>query len=359
VDTHVHLPQYPARGRYGADLLDWLNQVIFPLEASFTPHAARLLAPKFFRALLANGTTTAAIYCSVQEESTDAVFHAAEESGVRAIIGKVMMDRNSPETLIESTEASLRASHRLCERWHGKAGGRLRYAFSPRFALSCTRELMRDAAVLARETGAHLQTHISENQTEVEQVHQTFPEAETYTDVYASAGLLTSKTVLAHGVYLSDAERALIKNAGSSIAHCPTSNLFLHSGLMPLRETLAQGVPTGLGSDVAGGPTLSLFSVMRSAVYSDVARSLTACPAGDPITPPTAFYLATLGGAKALGLGDDTGSLEPGKQADFIVVEGAETSDPSELISQLVFTGEELTIERTYVAGRLCYKKSE
>jgi guanine deaminase len=344
-----------------------LNTYIFPAEEHFTPEKANLICPVFFRDLLENGITTAAIYCSVQKESTDVAFGWAEKIGNRAIIGKVMMDRNAPSSLVEDTDSSIRESEEVCRRWHGVDDGRLLYAFTPRFAPTCSRELMESAGACARERGAYIQTHLAENQDELQWVMKLFPEAANYTDVYRRAGLLSSKSVLAHAIYLAAPEREALAETGSCLSHCPTSNLFLKSGLMPLYELMNMGLRIGLGSDVAGGPTLSPFAVMRGAIYVHNARKFVQDSCAEDITPATALYLATLGGAEALHLEDRIGSLDPGKEGDFVVIDAAKLSPVAPefngiqrkdaLLSRLVFRGDDRIVEQTYVRGKLLHDR--
>ncbi len=367
VDTHTHLPQYPVAGLHGKQLLDWLDSFIYPAERNFTPRAAARLAPVFFARLLSCGVTTAAVYCSVRKESTRIAFRAAKRSGIRAIIGKAMMDRNVPRFLCETTDGSLRASEELCREWNGAERGRLMYAFTPRFAPSCSAVLMREAARMARANGVHIQTHLAENRAEVEWVRKLFPKAASYAHVYESAGMLTPKTILAHCIYLGARERSLIAHNGCGVAHCPASNLFLKSGMMPLREMLDSGLRIGLGSDVAGGPTLDPFAAMRAAIYVASARAFASGvrARARAIDVSTAFFLATMGGAAALGLERVTGNLAPGKDADFVVInpevfDGGrgvypEVDSADAILSRLVFLGDERAVEMTYVRGRRCY----
>lgn len=365
VDAHTHLPQYPAIGLYGKRLLDWLNSYIFPAEGKFTPAEADRLCPIFFDRLLANGVVTAAIYSSVRLDSTWKIFEWAEAKGIRAIIGKAMMDRNSPDYLLEETGDSIAGSRELCERWHGRDGGRLLYAYTPRFAGSCSRELMAAAGALAREHDAYVQTHLSENLEAIKWVRGLFPEARNYTEIYARAGLLGRKTLLAHAIHIDRDEQALLAQADTALVHCPTSNLFLRSGLMRLADLLSAGYRLALGSDVAGGPTLSPFSVMRASIHVHNARRLLLEDTPCEVTPAVALYLATLGGATALGLDAVTGSLEAGKDADFVVLDatalGAAAADSAadldRLLSRLVFVADDRIVERTYVRGRLCYER--
>ncbi len=371
VDAHVHLPQYPAAGLYGRDLLDWLRSYIFPVERRFTPAVADTLCPLFFDRLLANGVTTAAICSSSSAASTDKVFEWAREKHVRAIIGKVMMDRNVPSDLADrSAELAIEESNELCNKWHQKDADRLLYyAFTPRFAPACSWELLRAVGRLSHDledSGVYVQTHLSESRNEVAWVRELFPDTQDYTDVYEKAGLLGPKTLLAHAIYLGARERSALLDAQATLVHCPTSNLFLKSGLMPMSELMQMKHKLALGSDVAGGPTLSPFSVMRSAIYVHSARQFLHLDTGADITPATVFYLATLGGARALGLDTITGNLEPGKDADFVVLDLSSLQDPgcdstakglAILLSRIVFLGNDRMVERTYVKGRLCYKR--
>jgi guanine deaminase len=325
VDTHVHLPQFAIMGKGSGELLPWLNTYTYPEESRFAdPEYARRITQDFFAALLANGTTTAAIYSSVHEEATDIAFSVAREKGLRAFIGKVMMDRNSPTILEERTEDSIAASVRLFEKWEGADGGRLRYVFTPRFAGSCSMRLMKRVGEIANEHGAFVQSHLSENKDEVEWIGRLFPELPSYTSVYDSAGLLSERSIMAHGIHLSAEEIRLLVQRRTNVAFCPYSNLTLRSGTMPYRTLRDAGLTISLGTDVAGGPSLSMLEQMTQA--EDAAK----------ITHEEAIYLATLAGAKALGLSNRIGSLEPGKDADFVVVDGG-------------------SIDQVYVRGKLVY----
>ena len=325
VDLHVHLPQVPHAGLgFGTPLLDWLRRYVFPLEHDFTEAVAEVVAPAAYRAMAAAGTTTAVMYGAVYEPSLDAAFRAAEAHGIRAVIGKVMMDRLTYDETRRPSEVldlSLRQSADLCDRWHMRDNGRLRYAFTPRFAVSCSAEMLRDSAALANETGAYWQTHLAEDAAEIAEVARLFPEARDYLDVYDRAGGLGPRTILAHGIHLSEREITRLAESGSHLAHCPASNLFLSSGIMPLGRYLEAGVSVGLGSDVAGGPDLSLFGAMRVGGYvQNALRVATGDPR--PILDPFGWLrLASFEGARALGLEAEIGSIEAGKEADLIAVD--------------------------------------
>ena len=236
IDLHAHVPQYPAVARGTSDLLPWLRQHIFPLEREFTGPRGRREAAAFFAELAKQGTTTAMLYTAIYEDSCEAAFEAAAKSGLRVIMGKMMMDVGSYGALQPSKimSVSLHESERLCRKWHGAAAGLIEYAVSPRFAVSCSEKLMRAAAELAASTGAYIQTHLAENLGEIEKVRHQFTWAQDYTDVYDKCGLLTPRTVLGHCIHLSQRERETLAARGANVAHCPTANLFLQSGILPL-----------------------------------------------------------------------------------------------------------------------------
>jgi len=365
IDLHAHLPQLPNAGLgAGLELMPWLARYVFPLERSFDVETARRLAPLAYRALAAAGTTTAVLYGAVYEDSLDACFAAAEAHGIRVVMGKVMMDRLRYDATIEDSEVldvSLAQSQRLIERWHGRDDGRLQYAVTPRFAVSCSADMLRESAALARATGAYWQTHLAEDRNEIEQVRRLFPEALDYTDVYERAGGLGPRSILAHAVHLSPREIGRLAETGSRIAHCPSSNLFLASGAMPLSRYLEAGLVVGLGSDVAGGPELSMFSVMRAGAYTQSGLRTMLGETLPSLLPADWLRLATLDGARALGLEERIGSLEAGKEADFIVVDprttdplpGGPADDPSEIVSRLIFRNRPEMIRGAWVRGRL------
>jgi guanine deaminase len=377
VDLHAHLPQVPNAGLgYALPLLDWLDWLTFPTERSWAdPALAERLAPAIFRAFAAAGTTTVLAYGVVYEAAMDATFRAAEAHGIRAILGKVMMDRLTYDETIEPAtilDRTLRESADLAGRWHGAGEGRLGYAVTPRFAVSCTAELLAASARLAGELGCWWQSHVSEDPGEIAEVARLFPEARDYVDVYDRAGALGPRSILAHAVHLSAREAGRLAATATPIAHCPTSNLFLGAGVMPLAERLADGLTVGLGSDVAGGPELSLFGVMRTGAYAQQARrTLGSEPDAVPgpgrvgLGPLDWLRLATLGGAQALGLDGAIGSIEAGKEADLIAVDPRRTApldpeldavelleDPALLASRLIFRSHPDMVRAAWVRGR-------
>ncbi len=364
VDTHVHLPQVPAAGLgAGMDLLAWLERYVFPLEHDFDVPTAQALAPQVYRAMAAAGTTTFAGYGAIWADSLDACFRAAEAHGIRATLGKVMMDRVSYDDHLapaQRLETSLRQSAELCERWHGAADGRLRYAFTPRFAVCCSADLLRESASLADHYGTTWQTHVSEDTREVATVAELFPEARDYLDVYDRAGGLGPRALLAHAIHLSVREVERLVQAGPAVAHCPVSNMFIRSGVMPLARYRAAGIRVGLGTDVAGAPELSVVTQMREGFYQQNSRHTME---RETPPPPGLFdwlRLGTLGGAEALGLDSVIGSLEVGKEADLIAVDveagrppgAGPCGDVDEVVSRLIFRERPGMVQAAWVRGR-------
>jgi guanine deaminase len=372
IDLHTHAPQYPAVARGTSELLPWLRQYIFPLEREFTGPRGRREAAAFIAELARHGTTTAMLYTAVFEDSCDAIFQAAAEKGLRAFIGKMMMDVGSygPHQPSKILSISLAETERLIKKWHGANDGLIEYAVSPRFAVSCSEKLMRRAGELANEYGTYIQTHLAENREEIEKVRNLFPDAQDYTDVYARCGLLGPRTVLGHCLHLSPREHEVIAAAGAAVAHCPTANLFLRSGILPLDTVRAAGIRVGLGSDVAAGAELNLWRVMRAAVESQTARSFYE-PAVAALTPAGALHLATQGAATALGRGRALGSFEIGKEADFTVMDlggllpyrksskGTNDLAVEDVVSLCVYRGGPETVVETFVRGRSVYRAPE
>jgi guanine deaminase len=359
IDTHLHAPQLEMIGSYGGHLLEWLNRYTFPTEAKFAdPEHARRVAKALFSELLRNGTLCALIFSTIHAEATDVFFMEAERSGFRGIIGKTMMDRNAPDFLLERPRDSYEKSRVLLQKWHGR--GLLRYAVTPRFAPTSTPDLLEAAGALKKEfPDVYVQTHISENKNEVEWVHELFRDAE-YADVYDGYGLLSDRTVLAHGVHLTEEELDLLHRRRSRIAHCPNSNLFLGSGLFPLHHVLEAGVIVGLGTDIGAGTTPSMFTAMADAYKVQQVQ-------GVSLSPYHLWYMATLGGARALSLDAETGSLESGKSADFLVLDLKATplialrseraSSIEDLLAGLIFMGDDRAVSQAFIAGREVWRR--
>jgi guanine deaminase len=331
IDCHVHFPQLDIIGSFGAQLLDWLNQYAFPVEEQFAdPDHAREVANVFVDELLRNGTTTALVFGTVHAHSADAIFEAAEARDMRLIAGKVLMDSNCPEALRDDPESGYAESKALIERWHGK--GRLGYAITPRFALTSSPEQLRAAGKLAREyPDVWIHTHLAENMDEVEELARLFPDSRSYLDVYDEFELLRERAVFAHCLYMDDEDRSRMASKGGAAAFCPTSNLFLGSGLFDLAAIRAAGIRCGLGTDVGGGTSLSLLNTASEA-YKVLHLQ------DQPLHAIRALYLATLGAAEALYLDDKIGNFEKGKEADFVVLD---------------FEGSSLTARRTAAANTI------
>lgn len=360
VDTHCHVGQARAANLRYSQLLPWLNKVVFPLEIAYTKEVAAVEAPKFFEQLLSFGTTTAGTYVTVSEQATDQVFKAAQKSGIRGVIGKVMMDRFSPDGLLEDTDESLASSIRLCEKWNNKELGRLRYAFTPRFALTCSKELMEESGKAAKSLDAHVMTHVAENLDEIKRAKELFPNYRSYLDIYDSLGLLGQKTILAHAIHMDQTDWDVVKERGAGIAHCPTSNLLLESGILDLTNPMIRNIGVGLGSDIGAGSEPALAMVAASAVTSQSARKVLG-KSHRNISAQLALYLLTLGGAKAMGLDRTIGNLEKEKEADFLIVdprpclplhEWTEKSDLKSLIWAIILRFRPKAIEKVYVKGK-------
>jgi guanine deaminase len=362
IDTHLHAPQLEMIGSYGGHLLEWLETWTFPTELKFAdPAHADRIAEALFRELLRNGTTTALIFSTTHTAATESFFRAAENRGFRAIIGKTLMDRNAPAGLLEPPQKAFEESQKLIDAWHRR--GRLRYAVTPRFAPTCTPEMLEAAGELVRRNpGVSVHTHISENTAEMAWVRQLFPDLASYAAVYDHFGLLTDRTVLAHGVHLSDQELELLAARGTAISHCPNSNLFLGSGLFPLQRVSGHGVRVGLGSDIGAGTTPSILGAMGDAYKVQQVRNVS-------LSPIHLWYLGTLGGARALSLDQVTGSLERGKDADFVVLDlkgtpllalrSERAGGITDLLAGLIFIGDDRMVARTYIGGAEVYRREE
>ncbi len=347
VDAHVHLPQVDVRGRYGLGLLGWLERFIYPAEARFAdPDHAAAVAERFFAALAGAGVGSAAVFTTVHPAAAECAFRAAEASGLRVVMGKVLMDRNAPPELLEPAAEGIAASLALAERWEGAAGGRLHTAITPRFAPTCTTDLLDRAGRAARESGLRVQTHLAEQPEEIAAVRELFPDAADYLEVYERAGLVHDRTILAHAVHCDDAAFGRIAGSAAAVACCPTSNAFLGSGRFPLARAESAGVTVGTGSDVGAGPQLSPLDVLRHLAYLD----------GRP-PPAELLFRGTIAGARALGLESVTGRLEPGLAADLVLLEppACAAGDPLERFAQCVFLGPETRVVATIVEGRIVY----
>ena len=361
IDTHIHFPQTEMVGAYGEQLLSWLNTYTFPTEIQFKDKAYASEIAKFFvNELLKNGTTTALVFCTVHPESVDALFEAAEQHQMRLIAGKVMMDRHAPEALCDSADSSYDDSKALIEKWHGQ--GRALYAITPRFAPTSTPEQLERAGQLKAEyPDVYVHTHLSENKDEIAWVKDLFPAQKGYLDVYHHYGLTGQRSVFAHCVHLEDAEWQCMHETDSAIAFCPTSNLFLGSGLFPLNKTWQQQVKVGLGTDVGAGTSFSLLQTVNEAYKVQQLQ-------GDKLSAYESLYHATLGGAKALDLDDKLGNFNVGKEADFVVLNIKPTAlqqlrqSRSKSLEDSLFAlftmGDDRNVEATYIYGQKAYSQN-
>jgi len=314
IDTHAHYPQTEMIASFGERLLGWLETYAFPTEAKFSDlEYASKQAEFFLDQLLSNGTTTALVFGTVHPESVEAFFEKAQEKSLRMICGKVLMDRNAPDNLQDTAQGGIDESRALIEKWHGN--GRLQYAITPRFAPTSSDEQLKLAGeLLAEHPGVYMHTHLAENKDEVAWVKSLFPDCEKYLDVYAKYGLLGRRSLFAHSIYLSEEEWQMMSDHDSAVAHCPTSNLFIGSGLFDLEQAEKFDIKVGMGTDVGGGTSFSLLQTLNEGYKVQQLK-------GHTLTPLKSFYLATLGGARALDLDDKIGSFKVGCEADFVVLD--------------------------------------
>jgi guanine deaminase len=364
IDTHVHSPQLDVIASYGTELLDWLHTYTFPAERAWgDPMVAATGSALFLDALLAHGTTAAVVFPTVHKTSADALFEAAHQRGMRLIAGKVLMDRHAPDGLRDDVAGAERDCIDLIQRWHGR--GRNAYAVTVRFAPTSTPEQLAMAGALCRaDPTLYLQTHVAENRDEVRWVAELFPQARSYLDVYAGAGLLHPRSVLAHGIWLNADDRAALRDAGSQIAFCPSSNLFLGSGLFDWPATAAAGVQVSVASDVGGGTSLSMQRTLADGykVQASLGKGT-----GHDLSAWYALHAATRGAAQALHLGHEIGLLEPGLVADLCLwdwsvgaVDGRRQQvarDLHEKVFAWMLLADERHLVRTWVAGKPLYER--
>jgi len=358
IDTHLHFPQMQVIGSFGTKLLDWLNTYTFVEEQKFAdPVHCQRIANEFFDALTRHGTTTAVAYCSVHKTSAEVFFIEAEKRNLRMIAGKVMMDRNAPQALCDTPQSSYDDSKSLIEKWQGR--GRNSYAITPRFAITSTPTQLEMAQALMQEfPDCYMQTHLSENDEEIEFTKQLYQSARDYLDVYQMYDLLGPKSLFGHCIHLSERERQAMGETGSVAVFCPTSNLFLGSGLYDfdgLRET---GVRTSVATDIGGGTSYSMLKTLDEAYKVLQLRN-------QVLSPLHSFYMMTLGNARALSMSDKIGTLEPGSEADIVVLDACSTPamalrmETVKTLSEELFVlqtmGDDRAIASVYVAGQECH----
>lgn len=359
IDAHVHYPQTDRIASHGEQLLDWLEKHIFPAEKAFVDRAhADAVAAFFLDELLRNGTTSALVYPTVHEQSVDGLFEAALERRMRIVSGKVLMDLG-PEGLRDTVASGRAETEALIRRWRGR--GRLGYAVTPRFALASSDAQLADAgALLAEHPDVLMHTHLSENVDEVAAVADRFPDTADYLDAYDRFGLVTSRSVFAHGIHLSDRSCARLHESGAGIAVCPSSNLFLGSGFFDFAQADRHRVHLGLGSDIGAGTSFSLLHTAGLAYQAALMK-------GERLDPFRALYLATAGSAALLHIGDKVGALEPGQEADFVVLDPAATpllarrthgATLAERLFALQILGDDRAVARTYVLGECAWQRA-
>ncbi|MCK4204367.1 guanine deaminase [Brucella pituitosa] len=355
IDTHIHYPQTQVVASYAANLLEWLNTYTFVAEQKFADEQhAEFIAERFLDELIRHGTTTAVAYCSVHPQSVDAYFRASQHRNMRMLGGKVMMDRNAPPALCDTAQSGYDDSKQLIARWHGK--DRLDYVITPRFAITSTPEQLEASQALAREhPECFIQTHLSENHEEIEFTKSLYPDAPDYLGIYEHYGLLGSKTLLGHSIHLEEREVQVLAETGSVAVFCPTSNLFLGSGLFDRDRLKASGVRMAVATDVGGGTSFSMLRTMDEGYKVLQLR-------GSRLNPFQSFYMMTLGNARALSMEDKIGTLDEGTEADIVVLDSAATS-PMRLrmaagatLEQELFllqtVGDDRAIVETYIAGK-------
>ena len=363
IDTHVHCPQLDVIASYGSELLDWLNTYTFPAERRYAdPDVSRDGARRFVNALWAHGTTSAVVFPTVHKVSAEALFEVAAASRMRMVTGKVLMNRHAPDGLRDDVDQAERDCIDLIDRWHGKQ--RQGFAVTVRFAPTSTLDQLAMAGRLCQTyAGTFMQTHVAENRDEVKWVAELFPDARSYLDVYDRDGLLGPRAVLAHGIWLDERDRAVIRERGAQIAHSPSSNLFLGSGLFDWATMQREGVHVSLASDVGGGTSLSMWRNMGDAYKIQALQ-------GTRLTAWKALHTATAGAASHLGLADEIGSIEPGRMADLCAWHWAHGDVAThrhglahaggklhERVFTLMTLGDERNLAATLVAGRVVFSQ--
>jgi guanine deaminase len=362
LDSHVHFPQTPMIAAFGEQLLDWLNKYTFPTERRYADKAfAASVAKVFLQECLRNGITTSCVYCTVFPQSVDALFEEAERLGMRLAAGKVLMNRNAPDYLLDTTQSGYDDSKALIRAWHGR--GRLMYAITPRFAPTSTADQLQSAGELWNEfPDCYMQTHVSENLDEVAWVKSLFPDRKGYLDVYDHHALCRPRAVFGHGIHLDEDELHTLHRTGSAISHCPTSNFFLGSGYLDVFKAQDRSRPArvGLGTDLGAGTSFSILATLNEAYKAAQLN-------GRKLTAGHAYYLATRGTARAMYIEDKVGSLAPGMEADIVVLDLHSTpiidyrmgfvEDIHEALFVQMTLGDDRAVQATYVAGQLRYER--
>lgn len=356
VDAHVHYPQTAIIASWGKRLIDWLNSYTFPEEIRLgDPEYAARIAARYLDLTLANGTTTVCSYCTIHPHSVDAVFTAAAQRGQRIVAGKTCMDRNAPDGLRDTVQSAYDDSKALLNRWHGT--GRAQYAITPRFSPTSTPDQLAALGALWGEyPNCLMQTHLSEQVDEIAWVRDLYPQARDYLDTYETHGLLGARAVFGHAIHLTDRERDRLRDTGAALAHCPTSNTFIGSGLFETARLSGGGIPVGLATDTGGGSSFSMLRTMAAAYEIGQLR-------GTPLHAAQLMWLATAGSARALHLSDKIGTLRPGIEADICVLDLASTpaiaqraqqaKDVWEQVFATIMMGDDRAVRAVWVNGQL------
>jgi len=362
VDTHIHAPQYPNAGlALNLGLLDWLERYTFPMESKFQdPSFARSCYKKVVQRTLHNGTTTASYFATIHKNATEILGDICDLYGQRALIGKVCMDCHSPSTYIETTQESLKSTEEFVVNMLKKKSNLVKPVITPRFALTCSEELLKGLSDISKKYNVFIQTHLCESEPEIARALELFPSCSKYTEVYEKTGIASNKSIMAHCVHMTDEEiQVLVKNS-TSVAHCPTSNMCLLSGLCPIRRMMDAGVKVGLGTDVSGGYSASILEAMRHAILTSKCIKMQD-PSYEALTYKDVFYLATLGGAEALGMEDCIGNFQVGKSFDALHIDLASTGSPmhlfpgeglNDMVQKFIMLGDDRNICQVFVDGR-------
>lgn len=373
IDSHIHAPQYSFTGTgYDLPLLDWLNKYTFPTESQLSnKEKAEMVYSDVIKKTLGNGTTTASYFATINLETTKLLVKLLYKYGQRALVGKVNMDQHSPDNYIEKMDQSVLETKEFIEFTkqeydemikNKESAAKIHPIITPRFVPSCTSGLLEKLGEIVKENNdLHIQSHISENKQEVSWVKELHPNLSSYSDVYNHYGLLTNKTIMAHGVYLTDDELKLFSTTGAGVSHCPISNFALRSGVFNARRTLNAGVKVGLGTDVSGGYSSSMIEVMRQAVIASTAIFFNDS-SYDPLSFKEVFFLATRGNAELLAMSDDIGSIEQGKYFDAVIVDPKANDSPintydfvacsdEDIFQKFIFLGDSRNVSEVYVQG--------
>lgn len=358
IDAHLHLPQWDRRGIDGLSLEEWHEKVVYPAEARFEdPAVAERLAEDFVTHMIANGTTTVAAFGSPFPAATDRAFSVFARRGFRAIHGMMLNDVHCPPSVRQDADKALDESRALAAKWHNAEGGRLSYAFSPRTPVSCSERMMRGAAALADMLKCYVQTHLAESLGLTRAARESFPDRVDEVDVFAEMGILSPRTLLGHGVFLNQQQRQQVARTKTTVVHCPTANLFLEAGVMDYVAHRSAGIPMALGSSIAGGHDPFMPRVAVECLQTAKGLKIQAVPRRSYTvpTPAEAWWLLTRGAAEALGMDHKIGSIEPGFEADCLVIRPEPwiaDLPPEQQISALLYTIALYQIEDVFIAGQ-------